>query len=426
MHILLIHQSFVALDEPGGTRHHELARYLAEHGHQVTIIASRVSYLTGTTRANTSQTNNQPSSSENLQSPDQSSASISSGESAGITILHAYTYSALHRSFVHRILAFVSFMLSSFVTGLGVRKVDLVWGTSPPIFQGLTAWALARIKRVPFLFEVRDLWPAFAIGVGVLRQPTLIKASEWLERFLYRRADTLMVNSPGFIEHVKARGARRVELVPNGADSAMFDPEADGADFRREHALEGKFITLYAGAHGLSNDLGVVLEAASLLRDQPEIAIVFVGDGKEKPALQARAVELKLTNVVFIPPVPKNAMPSALAAADACIGILKPVPMYATVYPNKIFDYMAAGRPVVLAMQGVIRAVVEKAGAGIPVPPGDARALAEAIQILAAQPEMGREMGANGRRCVQEQFDRSVLAEKLMRLVESLVISESL
>ncbi len=262
-------------------------------------------------------------------------------------------------------------MASSFWAGLKVRQVDLVWGTSPPIFQGVTAWALARLKGVPFLFEVRDLWPAFAIDVGVLRNPLLIKLSLWLERFLYRHADQMLVNSPGFVEHIAQRGAREVLVVPNGVDPFMFDPYENGAGYRQQHDLAGRYIVMYAGAHGMSNDLGVVLEAARLLQDQPEIAIVFVGDGKEKPALQAQAAQMGLHNVYFLPPVPKAGMAQALAAADACIAILKPIKMYATVYPNKVFDYMAAGRPVILAIDGVIRQVVEEAEAGVFVQPGD-------------------------------------------------------
>jgi glycosyltransferase involved in cell wall biosynthesis len=312
-------------------------------------------------------------------------------------------------------------MFSSFLVGLSIRRVDLVWGTSPPIFQGPTAWALARLKRVPFLFEVRDLWPAFAVAVGVLKQPLLIRLTECLERFLYRHADRVMVNSPGFLEHVRARGARQVVLVPNGADTRMYDPAADGTAFRRAHGLEGRFVALYAGAHGMSNDLDIVLEAAACLRDRPKIALVLLGDGKEKPSLVKRAAELDLENLFFIPPVPKTGMPEALAGADACIAILKPVPMYTTVYPNKIFDYMAAGRPVVLAIGGVIQEVVEAAGAGIVVPPGDPAALAAAIRLLADDPETARAMGWNGRRCVEERFDRAALAVKLAELLEEMV-----
>jgi glycosyltransferase involved in cell wall biosynthesis len=223
----------------------------------------------------------------------------------------------------------------------------------------LTTWAIARLKRVPFLLEIRDLWPAFAIAVGVLRQPILVRASEWLERFLYRNADHVVVNSPGFIDHVRAGGAVDVELVPNGADVSMFDPQSKGEIFRQIHELEDKFIALYAGAHGMSNDLGILLSAAQMLEDCSEILFILIGDGKEKPALEAQAKNLGLFNLKFIPPAPKKEMPDVLAAANTCIAILKPIPLYATVYPNKVFDYMAAGRPVVLAMEGVIKKVVE-------------------------------------------------------------------
>jgi glycosyltransferase involved in cell wall biosynthesis len=303
---------------------------------------------------------------------------------------------------------------------MGVRQVDVVWGTSPPIFQGVTAWLLARLKGKPFLFEVRDLWPAFAIQVGVLKNKLLIRLSRWLEKFLYRRADVLMVNSPGFVKHVQRRGARRVELVPNGADADMFDPYSTGSGFRQQHQLSGRYVALYAGAHGMSNDLGVVLEAGSILRQRTDIAIVLLGDGKDKPALMAQAERMGLDNVIFAAPVPKAGMAEALAAADACIAILKPIKLYKTVYPNKVFDYMAAGRPVICAIDGAIRRVLEAADGGMFVPPGDAQALAEAITRLADDPVRGREMGMNARRYIEEHFDREKLAEKLANLLEGL------
>jgi glycosyltransferase involved in cell wall biosynthesis len=311
-------------------------------------------------------------------------------------------------------------MASSFLLGLRVRQVDLVWGTSPPIFQGLTAWLLSRLKRAPFLFEVRDLWPAFAIQVGVLRNPLLIRLSLWLERFLYGRAERVMVNSPGFIEHVRERGARLVELVPNGVDTQMFDPYASGIGFRQEHGLEGRFVALYAGAHGLSNDLGVVLQAAQRLLDRPGISLVLLGDGKEKPALMDQAADLGLTNLHFLPPVPKAGMAQALAAADACIAILKPIPLYATVYPNKVFDYMAAGRPVILAIDGVIRQVIEESQGGIFTPPGDASALAQAVLRLAQDPQEARQMGLDARSYVEAHFDRAALARHLVQIIEQM------
>ena len=401
MHILIIHQAFASLNEPGGTRHHEFARLLSARGHQVTVIASPVSYITGDKAP--------------LQLPPFSSKD--GGENDSVRILRASVYSAHHKSFVHRVFAFISFMASSFWLGLGVKNVDLVWGTSPPIFQGVTAWALARLKGAKFLFEVRDLWPRFAVAVGVLTNPTLIRMSEWLERFLYRHADQVMVNSPGYVKHVEVRGGKRVELVPNGADPSMFDPADNGMQFRQSHKLENKFVALYAGAHGMSNDLGVVLGAAKHLEGS-DIQVVMLGDGKEKANLQARADEMGLINVTFVPSVPKSEMGTALASADACIAILKPLDEYKLTYPNKVFDYMAAGRPVVLAIDGVIRDVVEAANCGVFAEPGNPVALAGAIIQLATDKAKARQMGLKGRAYLEEHFSRASIGEKLVKLLE--------
>ncbi|MFU8825877.1 MAG: glycosyltransferase family 4 protein [Brevefilum sp.] len=399
MHILLIHQAFAALDEPGGTRHHELARHLRGRGHQVTIIASPVSYLTGA---------------------DGGRRQRKQVDDLGVTIIRSYTLPALHRSFIWRVLSFISFMISAFIQGLFVRKVDLVWGTTPPIFQAPTAWLLARLKGVPFLLEVRDLWPAFAVAVGVLRNRFLIRISEGLERFLYRHADQVVVNSPGFIQHISERGAQKVSLVPNGADPDMFDPFASGEVFRKKFGLEACFVVLYAGAHGMSNDLDVVLDAADLLRDEPGIRIVLVGSGKEKHRLRQNADARGLNNLMFLPPVPKIEMPATLAGADACLAILKPIEMYKTTYPNKVFDYMAASRPVILAIDGVIRTVVEDAQAGVFVQPGDPHALAETIREMANNPEKCRKMGMYGRSLIESQFSRDDFAEKFALILDEM------
>ncbi len=406
MHILIIHQAFASLDEPGGTRHYEFACLLADRGHHVTVIASPVSYLTG-----------------KINPPGISKPEVQAdGKGGKVRILRARVYAKHHKSFLHRMLAFFSFMLSSFILGLKVKRVDLVWATTPPIFQAFSAWTLARLKGVPVLLEVRDLWPEFAIAVGVLRNPILIRASEWLERFLYTHADRVLLNSPGFRKHVCDRGARQVEFIPNGADISMFDPADDGADIRRSLQLSEKFVALYAGAHGISNDLEVLLEAARLIMDETTIQFVLVGDGKEKPALQKQAEEMQLTNVKFLPPLPKSEMPHALAAADACIAILKPLEAYKTTYPNKVFDYMAAARPVILAIDGAIREVVEAAGCGEFVKPGNAAALADSLRKLAGDPQRARRMGINGRHYIEKHFNRMQMVAKLEMLLKEMVV----
>jgi glycosyltransferase involved in cell wall biosynthesis len=396
MHILLIHQAFATLDEPGGTRHHELARHFQRQGHQVTVVTGQASYLTGEGAA--------------------SGWLMRDRDDLGVRVLRSYSLRGIHRSFLRRLLAFFLFTLSSLLTGLRVREVDVVWGTSPPLFQGFSAWLVGLLKGKPFVFEVRDLWPDFAVAVGVIRNPLLIALSRWLEGFLYRRARWIVVNSPGFVDHVKARGARRVQVVPNGVDLALFPADLDGGAQRRRLGWGDRFVALYAGAHGLPNDLDVLLDAAKMLQEDQEVLVALVGDGKEKPRLQARAAAEGIANLTFLDPRPKAAMPSLLAACDAGVAILQPLPAFRTTYPNKVFDYMAAGKPVILAIDGVIRKVVEDAGCGIFVPPGDPGALAAAIRQLAADRRAASRMGQAGRRYVAQHFERRQQAEKMLAL----------
>jgi len=395
MHILIVHQAFTTVSEPGGTRHHEMAQHFCREGHHVTVLTGQVSYLTGHGGEGRKWVKTET-------------------DDLGVQILRIYAYQEWHRSFFHRILGFISFMISSLLVGLKVRDVDLVWGTTPPLFQGITAWILARLKGAIFLLEVRDLWPYFAVAVGVLTNPIIIQLSEWLEKFLYRRADCVVINSPGFENHVRERGARDVHLVPNGVDTSMFDPLDQGESFLQSHNLMGKFVVLYAGAHGMSNDLEILIQAADALRDKEEIQFVLVGDGKEKEKLVTQSYALKLQNVHFLPSFPKLEMPKILASSQVCVAVLKPVEAFKTTFPNKVFDYMAAGRPVILVIDGVIRQVVEEAEAGIFVQPGSSNGVVQAILKLEQNREMARKMGLAGRHYVEKYFDRSILSTKMM------------
>ena len=397
MHILLIHQVFMSNKEAGGTRHLELARFLVRRGHRFSIIASTVSYLTSQVLAHC---RGRLFTHENID---------------GITVWRAFTYAKVHKSFVSRILSFLSFMFSSFVAGLRVRDIDIVLGTSPPIFQGISAYLLSRLRRVPFAFEVRDLWPDFAIEMGVLRNPLLIQMSRWLEVFLYRRADLIIVNSPGFIPHLRryAVPTEKIALVPNSVEVEMFNPADRGEEVRRELKLDDKFIVLYAGAHGPANDLYTLLLAAKLLEEYDDIVFVLVGDGKERPKLMRQAEKLRLQNVRFVPAQPKVRMPAFLAAADVCVAILKNIPMFNTTYPNKVFDYMAAGRPTLLAIDGVIRQVIEDADGGLFVQPGSPEDLANGLLTLYKNSCLRRRQGMNARKYVATHFNRSEQALKL-------------
>ena len=403
MHILLIHQAFVTTGEAGGTRHIEFARRLASRGNRVTVITSPVSYLSG-------ESNNL--SGHFLWKKEQWAENIE--------IRYCWTSSGMHKGFVPRLLAFFSFMFSSFFCALNVKDVDLVWGTSPNLFQGWTAWLSARLKRKKFLLEIRDLWPEFAIAMGALKNPVLIRMSQWLEKFLYDHADRIIVNSPGFIPYIRAVCGKTPDLVPNGADAEMFSG-ADGRAFREEHGLGNDFVVMYSGAHGPANDLETVLNAAELLREHDGIRFVFVGSGKDKPRLEALKTQKGLENVLFVPPVPKDQIASVMAAENAGLAVLKKLDMFKTTYPNKVFDIMACGDPVICQIDGVIREVVEENEAGVFVEPGDAAALADAVLRLAGDSGGCRRMGENGRKAIRDKFSRDTAALELEKIFESTV-----
>lgn len=398
MHILLIHQVFSSGNDAGGTRHAELAKHLTERGHRFTIITSTISYLTG------------------ARSPHKGRLLAREKISDRLNILHAYAYSKVHKGFLSRLISFFSFTFSSLVVGFLVRDdIDLIMGTSPPIFQGMSAYMLSRLKHVPFVFEVRDLWPAFAIDMGILRNQLLIRASRWLENFLYRHADLIIVNSPGFIPHLLkcSVAEEKIKLIPNGTEVDMFKlDDKSGKKIRQDMGLNDKFVVLYAGAHGPANDLGNILMTAKRLEDYEDIAFVLVGDGKERSSLIQQAEDLQLQNVHFVPAQAKSSMPSFLAAADVCVATLKNISMFRTVYPNKVFDYMAAGRPTVLAIDGVIREVIENSNGGLFAEPGRPAALAENILKLYSNPSLRKQQGENARAYVTSHFNRPTQALK--------------
>jgi glycosyltransferase involved in cell wall biosynthesis len=404
MNLLLIHQAFVSGGEAGGTRHYEFGQYLAAHGDRLTVVTSTVNYLTGRPY------------------PAARGKLLHRERVDGLEVLRAYAPAVHHRSFPWRIVAFLTFAATSVWAGLRAGPVDLVMGTSPPIFQALSAWVVARLRRRPFLLEVRDLWPEFAIDMGVLRSRALIALARGLERFLYRRADHLLVNSPAYRDYLMEKGVpeAKISLVANGVDAAMFDPEASGAALRGRFGVADKFLVVYAGALGMANDLGTALRAADLLRDRDRIHFLFVGDGKERANLEQEARRLALPNVTFAEPVPKDQMREVLAAADAGLAILMNIAMFRTTFPNKVFDYMAAGRPTVLAIDGVIRRVIEEAEGGLFVPPGDPGALAAAVERLAGDEALADRMGRSARRYVVAHFDRKALADAFHQLTRRL------
>ncbi len=401
MRILLINQAFVSPDEPGHTRHFEMAKFLQARGHELVIVASDLNYQTGQrTVART--------------------GVFAEQNFDGVRVLRSYIYPALHRSYVWRIVSFFSFMFSSVWTALQVREVDLVMGTTPPIFQAVSAWFVAWMRRVPFLLEVRDLWPEFGVSMGVLKNPVVIALARWLERFLYARATHILVNSPAYREYMIAKGVpeNKVTYIPYGTDVDMFHPGVDGSSIRGELGLQEEFVVLYAGALGQANDIDTLLRAAARLKFEEKIRFVLFGDGKERARLQSEAERMGLSNVIFAGVRAKKDMPRVVASADACLAILQDIPMFRTTYPNKVFDYMAAGRATMLVIDGVSRRLIEESGGGVYVQPGDDAMLAEKILELSKDPQRLQQMGQNAREYLVQHLDRR---DKLNETLDLLV-----
>ena len=249
MRILLINQVFVSPDEPGHTRHFELAKFMKQLGHELVIVASDVNYQTG------------------KKTIAHSGLSVEQNID-GIRVFRSAIFPSLHRSYFWRILSFFSFMFSSIWTALKVKDVDLIMGTTPPIFQAVSAWFVAFLRRKPFLLEVRDLWPEFIVSMGEFRNPVLIQMARWLERFLYARATHILVNSPAYGKYIEQKGVakEKISFIPYGTDIDMFSPEVDGSEIRNRYGLKGNFVVLYSGALGQANDIYTVIRTAQRLK----------------------------------------------------------------------------------------------------------------------------------------------------------------
>lgn len=404
MKILLINQAFVSPDEPGHTRHFELAKFLQSRGHELVIVASDLNYQTGRRTV-------------------ERKGVFAEQVIDGVRILRAYIYPALHRSYFWRVVSFFSFMFSSTWTEFQVRDVDLILGTTPPIFQAVSAWFVAWTRRKPFLLEVRDLWPEFGVSMGVLKNPILIALGRWLEKFLYARATHILVNSPAYKDYMVGKGVpeNKITFIAYGTDVDMFNPQVDGSSIRAELGLQNKFIVLYAGALGQANDIDTILRAAERLKPYNKIHFVLFGDGKERPRLQNEAERKNLSNVIFAGVRPKKDMPRVVASADVCLAILQDIPMFRTTYPNKVFDYMAAGRATVLVIDGITRELIESSYGGVFVQPNDDETLAETILDLSKNVDIVQQMGQNAREYLVKHLDRRDKLNETLELLEKLV-----
>jgi glycosyltransferase involved in cell wall biosynthesis len=392
----------------GGSRFNELARMWTERGHEVTVIAGNLDYTTG-------------------EVPERYRRHWTSNErEEGIDVWRCHVPTSYNNSYWGRAWAFAGFTLSASTAAMRVHAPDVVIGTSPPLVSTIPAWIAARVRgRAPWIFEVRDLWPESAVTTGVLSAGSPItKLLYGLERWGYRAANRINVLTPAFREDIVKRGlapVTKIAMIPNGADVRLFQPGPRDNDTRKAFGWGDKFVVMYAGAHGRANAIGQLVETAERLRDHPEILLACVGDGPERSRWQQEALQRGLTNIVFHGSQAKERMPDIVRACDVGAAVLQHNPTFRTVYPNKVFDYMACARPVLLAIDGVARELVcEQAQAGIFAEPEDPAALAAAILLMAGDSRRCAEMGERGRQWVLENATREALAERYLSLIEEL------
>jgi glycosyltransferase involved in cell wall biosynthesis len=343
----------------------------------------------------------------------------------GYRIIRTWLYATPNEGVLRKSLCHLSFMLSSVLLGWrAAGQADVVVVSSPTFFSILSGWLLAKMKRARLVVEIRDLWPAIFVELGVLTNRRVIGLLERLELAAYRAASQIVVVSEGFREDLMRRGvpASKVHTIRNGADVARFEV-AEGADRgwrARLGAGPDDCLVLYAGTHGISQALTVVAEAAALLARRPvgsSVRFAFVGDGADKDRLKSRVEELELRNAVLLPGVPNGEMPRLLAAADICLVPLRDVPLFSSFIPSKMFEYLAAGKAVIGSVTGEAAQILAEAGAAV-VPPQDSGSLAAAIGTLAADRELRELMGKTGRAFVEENYDRRTLARQYRKVLD--------
>ncbi|WP_439556813.1 glycosyltransferase family 4 protein [Dyadobacter sp.] len=349
---------------------------------------------------------------------------------AEVRVIRCFVSDKYHSGFLGRLLGYFSFVLSAIIGGVFYARdrYDAVLVTSPPLFIGFSGWLLAWWKQIPFIMEVRDLWPESAIGTGLLTSKSLIRVSYLFERFLYKKAKLINVLTPAFREvliHQKHVEKEKICFIPNAADFAVaeqIDANFDKNAFRQQLGLKDAFVLIYVGAHGIANALIQVINAAELLTDT-RAHFLLIGDGAEKQMLMNEVERRNLRNVTFISQVSKEKVFEYILAADAGLSVLKRAEIFKTVYSNKTFDYFSCRKPVLIAIDGISRELVEQADAGTFVEPERSEDLAAKVRFYIKNKELAEHQGNNGYLYAKQHFDRKRLADKYLSLIQELILT---
>jgi colanic acid biosynthesis glycosyl transferase WcaI len=416
--ILYVSQYFPPEMGAPAARAAELARHWARAGHEVSILTGFPNHPTGIVPTEWRGRLHRLACRE---------------KTGSVDVFRTWLWPLPNRKAHERMRNYASFCLSAALRGLGMPRPDVIIATSPQLLVGLSGWCLSVTKRVPFVFEVRDLWPESLIAVGAGDGHSLLhKSLSGLADFLYQRSEHIVVVSPAFKEHLvhhRNVAAEKISIVENGVETKLFAPSSAHAKERlRLHiGAEGKFLVCYVGTMGWAHGLETLLDAATQLKTQsPNVLFMLIGEGAEKERIKSLAQSRGLNNVRLFDQQPRETIPAFISASDACLVLLKKTEVFKTVIPTKMLEFMSCARPVILGVDGQARHILEEAGAGIVIEPESSLALVQAISQLVANPELGQALGQRGREYIVRNLSRHQTAKNYLHVLENLLDSAQL
>jgi glycosyltransferase involved in cell wall biosynthesis len=395
--ILLFSQYFPPEMGALAARSYEHGRRWAVKGHQVTVICETPNYPEGVVYSGFR------------------NRLFQRAIEGGIEVVRTWVLPLPNRKAWERMLNYLSYAATAFLAGLRVPKPDVIIGSSPQLLTAVTACLVARLRRVPFVLEIRDLWPESLVAAGPAGNRLLVRILRWVARFLYRWAHKVVVVTTPFQAYLIQRmdvPASKIEVIPNGVDLEMLKLQAVHAnDIAKEYGLEEKFVVSYVGTIGAAHGIRTVLDAAEKFRNERDVVFLLVGDGAKRRELEQECARRKLKNVVFTGRQSKERALALLEASAVSLVLLRRRDLFKTVLPSKMLEAMAMSNPVILGVEGEARRLLEEAKAGVAIAPEDVEALVAAIERLRADETLRYELGQNGREYIQERYDRIKLAD---------------
>lgn len=383
----------------------ELSRRLAALGHRVTVLTGFPNYPSG------------------IKPDEYRNKFIMKENIDGCAVIRVPHYVAPNKGFLKRIMIHLTFALMAAIYSLFMKRDDIIYLESPPLFNGFIGLTNKWIRRIPYFFNVADLWPQTAIELGALKNRRIIAFAQFLERLFYNQSSRILAVTAGIKSFIIDMGydETKVPLITNGVDHKIFHSDVESDPVVRKYKKSGRILALYAGTHGMAHSLGTILRAAERLKDE-QIDFLFIGDGAEKDMLTSTAAELNLSNVTFIDSLPQSKMPAILRSADLAIIPLRDLPIFDSAMPSKCFEAMAAGLPIMLSVRGEMARHIEKAECGFTAEPDNLDQIVEAFRkFINLTDEAREEMGQKGRAYAVEHFSREMITRKLESLMRETI-----